>query len=77
MMREPAGEAPAGGRNDASTGGYRRPVTRSSSPRVLIPREVGVGHAARSVSRIVALAVDQIAFLARSTGLDLTGLGQP
>ncbi len=44
---------------------------------MLIRRKVGVGHVARSVSRIVALAVEQIAFLARFTGLDLTGLGQP
>jgi len=44
----------------------------STSP-VLIRREVDAGHGARSVSRTVALAVDQIAFLARHTGLHLAG----
>ena len=44
---------------------------------VLIRREVDAGHAARSVSRTVALAVDQLTFLARHTGLDLTGMGRP
>ncbi|MQA16258.1 MAG: prolyl oligopeptidase family serine peptidase [Pseudonocardiaceae bacterium] len=42
----------------------------ATSP-VLLRREVDAGHAARSVSRTVALAVDQIAFLAHHTGLDL------
>ena len=39
---------------------------------VLLRRETDVGHGARSVSRTVALAVDQLAFLAAHTGLDLT-----
>ncbi len=38
---------------------------------VLLRREVDVGHAARSVSRTVALAVDQLAFLAAHTGLEI------
>jgi prolyl oligopeptidase len=38
---------------------------------VLIRRETDVGHGARSVSRTVALAVDQLAFLAAYTGLEL------
>ncbi len=38
---------------------------------VLIRREVEVGHAARAVSRTVALATDQLCFLAQYTGLDL------
>jgi prolyl oligopeptidase len=46
-------------------------VTDSASAPVLIRREVDVGHAARSVSRTVSLAVDQLAFLAHHTGLDL------
>ncbi|MDN5858246.1 MAG: prolyl oligopeptidase family serine peptidase [Pseudonocardia sp.] len=39
---------------------------------VLLRRETDVGHGARSVSRTVALAVDQLAFLACHTGLDLS-----
>ncbi|MFC7656807.1 prolyl oligopeptidase family serine peptidase [Pseudonocardia benzenivorans] len=39
---------------------------------VLIRRETDVGHAGRSISRTVALAVDQLAFLAAHTGLELT-----
>ncbi|MGH3933657.1 MAG: prolyl oligopeptidase family serine peptidase [Pseudonocardiaceae bacterium] len=38
---------------------------------VLIRREVEVGHAARAVSRTVALITDQLCFLAQYTGLDL------
>ncbi|MEJ3655400.1 prolyl oligopeptidase family serine peptidase [Actinomycetes bacterium KLBMP 9759] len=38
---------------------------------VLLRRETDVGHGARSVSRTVALAVDQLAFLAAHTGLEL------
>ncbi len=38
---------------------------------VLIRREVEVGHAARAVSRTVALTTDQLCFLAQYTGLDL------
>jgi prolyl oligopeptidase len=38
---------------------------------VLIRRETDVGHGARSVSRTVELAVDQLAFLAAHTGLEL------
>jgi prolyl oligopeptidase len=39
---------------------------------VLLRRETDVGHGARSVSRTVALAVDQLAFLATHTGLELS-----
>jgi prolyl oligopeptidase len=39
---------------------------------VLLRRETDVGHGARSVSRTVALATDQLAFLAVHTGLELT-----
>jgi prolyl oligopeptidase len=38
---------------------------------VLLRRETDVGHGARSVSRSVALATDQLAFLAAHTGLAL------
>jgi prolyl oligopeptidase len=38
---------------------------------VLLRRETDVGHGARSVSRTVALSVDQLAFLASHTGLEL------
>lgn len=38
---------------------------------VLLRREADVGHGARSVTRSVALTVDQLAFLAAHTGLDL------
>jgi len=38
---------------------------------VLIRRETEVGHAARSVSRSVALAVDELGFLANEVGLEL------
>lgn len=41
---------------------------------VLLRTEGDVGHGARSVSRTVALTVDQLAFLARHTGLDLGAL---
>lgn len=44
------------------------PATRP----VLLRRETGVGHGARSVSRAVALTVDQLAFLAAHTGLEVT-----
>jgi prolyl oligopeptidase len=43
------------------------PATRP----ILIRRETDVGHGARSVSRTVALAVDQLSFLAAHTGLEL------
>ena len=36
---------------------------------VVLRREVSVGHGARAVSRTVGLAADQLAFLARHTGL--------
>jgi len=39
---------------------------------VLLRRETDVGHGARSVSRSVALATDQLAFLAAHTGLELS-----
>lgn len=38
---------------------------------IVLRRETDVGHGARSVSRTVALAVDQLAFLAAHTGLEL------
>jgi prolyl oligopeptidase len=38
---------------------------------VLLRRETEVGHAGRSVSRSVGLAVDQLTFLAWATGLEL------
>ncbi|MDA3626781.1 prolyl oligopeptidase family serine peptidase [Saccharopolyspora oryzae] len=38
---------------------------------ILLRRETEVGHAARSVSRTVGLAADQLAFLAEATGLPL------
>jgi prolyl oligopeptidase len=41
---------------------------------VLIRRETEVGHAARSVSRSVELAVDELGFLANAVGLDLEAL---
>ena len=50
----------------------------SASPQhapILLRTERDVGHGARSVSRTVSLAVDQLAFLAAHTGLDLGGLG--
>jgi prolyl oligopeptidase len=40
---------------------------------VLIRRESDVGHGARAVSRTIAVAVDQLTFLAHHTGLDLAG----
>ncbi|WP_344685589.1 prolyl oligopeptidase family serine peptidase [Saccharopolyspora taberi] len=39
---------------------------------VLLRRETEVGHSARSVSRTVGLATDQLAFLAEATGLALS-----
>jgi prolyl oligopeptidase len=41
---------------------------------VLIRRETEVGHGARSVSRSVALAVDELGFLANEVGLELEEL---
>jgi prolyl oligopeptidase len=38
---------------------------------VLLRRETDVGHGARSVSRSIALGVDQLSFLAAHTGLTL------
>ena len=38
---------------------------------ILLRRERDVGHGARSVSRTVELAVDQLAFLAARLGLPL------
>jgi prolyl oligopeptidase len=38
---------------------------------VLLRRETDVGHAGRSVSRVVGLATDQLTFLAEATGLPL------
>ena len=46
------------------------PATRVTRP-ILLRRETDVGHGARSVTRTVALAVDQLAFLAAHTGLVL------
>ena len=48
--------------------GYERPA--DTRP-VLLRRETDVGHGARSVSRSVALGVDQLSFLAAHTGLPL------
>ena len=39
---------------------------------ILLRRETDVGHGARSVSRTVGLAADQLAFLAAHTGLEIT-----
>ncbi|SOC46239.1 prolyl oligopeptidase [Blastococcus aggregatus] len=44
-------------------------ATTAAAP-VVLRREVSVGHGARAVSRTVGLAADQLAFLARHTGLD-------
>jgi prolyl oligopeptidase len=41
---------------------------------VLLRRERKVGHGARSVTRTIALAVDQLSWLAQQLGLDLTTL---
>ena len=49
--------------------GYQRP-SPTTRP-VLLRRETDVGHGARSVSRSVALGVDQLSFLAAHTGLPL------
>jgi len=38
---------------------------------VLIRAETGVGHAARSVTRLHALRLDELGFLAHATGLKL------
>ena len=38
---------------------------------ILLRRETDVGHGARSVSRTVGLAADQLAFLAAHTGLEI------
>ncbi len=46
------------------------PNTMDGAP-ILIRRETDVGHGARSVSRTVGLAADQLAFLAAHTGLEL------
>ncbi len=43
-------------------------ATSAEAP-VVLRREVSVGHGARAVSRTVGLAADQLAFLARHTGL--------
>lgn len=45
-------------------------ATTSEAP-VVLRRETSVGHGARAVSRTVGLAADQLAFLARYTGLAL------
>jgi prolyl oligopeptidase len=44
-------------------------ATTSDAP-IVLRRETSVGHGARAVSRTVGLAADQLAFLARHTGLD-------
>ena len=63
------------GRPAARPQDVRRPAARHHRrprhPPVLLRRETDVGHGARSVSRTVALAVDQLAFLAAHTGLEL------
>ena len=43
-------------------------ATTGDAP-IVLRREVSVGHGARAVSRTVALAADQLAFLATATGL--------
>ncbi|CAN5304471.1 prolyl oligopeptidase family serine peptidase [soil metagenome] len=45
-------------------------ATSSDRP-IMLRREVDVGHGPRSVSRSIALTVDQLAFLAAHSGLDL------
>ncbi|AOS62396.1 prolyl oligopeptidase family serine peptidase [Actinoalloteichus hymeniacidonis] len=40
---------------------------------IILRRETEVGHGSRSVTQAVALSVDQLAFLANETGLDLVG----
>ena len=45
-------------------------ATTGGAP-VLLRRETDVGHGARSVSRTVGLAADQLAFLAAHTGLEI------
>ena len=45
-------------------------MSRATRP-VLLRRETDVGHGARSVSRSIALGVDQLSFLAAHTGLTL------
>lgn len=54
-------------------------ATSAAAP-VVLRREVSVGHGARAVSRTVGLAADQLAFLARYTGLlpreDASGAGR-
>ena len=45
-------------------------MSRRPGP-VLLRRETDVGHGARSVSRSIALGVDQLSFLAAHTGLTL------
>ncbi|MFD0687716.1 prolyl oligopeptidase family serine peptidase [Actinomadura fibrosa] len=47
-------------------------ATTSDNP-VLLRNEADVGHAARSVSRSVALMADTLSFMAAQTGLDLSG----
>ncbi len=47
-------------------------ATAAAAP-VVLRREVSVGHGARAVSRTVGLAADQLAFLARHTGLEPSG----
>jgi len=47
-------------------------ATSGSRP-VLVRRETGVGHGGRSLSRSIALTVEQLQFVADATGLDLTG----
>jgi prolyl oligopeptidase len=44
---------------------------------ILLRRETEVGHSARSVSRSIALAVDQLAFLADAVGLSFGGGAAP
>lgn len=46
-------------------------ASRPDQRPVLLRREVNVGHGARSVSRTMDLAADQLAFLAAQTGLDI------
>jgi prolyl oligopeptidase len=54
-----------------STSGEHATAGDPASRPVLLRRETDVGHGARSVSRSIALGVDQLSFLAAHTGLPL------
>ncbi len=75
-VRRPAGGRRLGGNRARKMCAALQHATTADAP-VLIRREVDAGHAARSVSRTVAVAVDQLAFLAHHTGLGLTAGRRP